>query len=131
MDSTTILFPNDTVQCSRGDYLINKSSSRSWKVFRVEDLVLLICLVPLRFEHTIELIEEEHLMDSEIPDRWRQIHLLVTAYENTFQSSRKAIEAIEAQKLGHGVEGVCLSINQFAKKNSQVYKAAEKSPKRK
>ena len=59
MSSTTISFPEDTIQCARGNYVLRITKDDRRQAFIVEDIVLLRRLVTLELESSMALIEEE------------------------------------------------------------------------
>ena len=122
MNQTTYTFPKDTIECRQGDYVISKTSYDKWKVFLVDDLVLLSRLVPLQFPHGVELIEEKNTLDSAKPARMGDIHLLVTAFAKDFATSDEAAEAVKNKNLGEATPNLCLSITHFPKATSVVRK---------
>jgi len=118
MDKFTYTFPQNTIQCQKGNYIIKKCDSGKWKVFFVEDIVLLSRLVPLSFEDGTELIEEKNILDSVTPD----IYLLVTLFEKEFVTNEEANESISKDKLGKSVSSICLKLTYFSHETSFVYK---------
>jgi hypothetical protein len=122
MAQTTYLFPKETIECDQGDYIISKTKGEKWKVFHIEDLVLLSRLVPLQFAQGIELIEEKDMLDSKSPSRMGEIHLLLTLFDREFVTSNEAVEAIKSGTLGQSTPDVCLSISHFRRDTSKVYK---------
>jgi hypothetical protein len=125
MAQTTFTFPKDTIECRRGDYIISMSGQGKWRVFLVDDLVLLSRLVPLRFPHGIELIQEKDMMDSAKPSRLGEIHVLATSFKKDFPTSDAAAEAIRNKTLGESIPNLCLSIGHFPKDKSVVLKGEE------
>jgi hypothetical protein len=123
----TYQFPEDAIQCGGGDYIVNVQE-QCWKVFLVEQVVFVARLIPLRFEDSIELIEEKDTIRSrETPER-HEIHLLLTSFADEFQSSEEAVEAIKCGRLVQAMRGLCRSINCFPRTNSQVYATGRSSP---
>jgi hypothetical protein len=122
MKPITFTYPNFTIKCKKGDFIIQTVNNCYWKVYLVEDIVLLSRLVPLSLDKSDELIEEVHLLDSEKPARMGKIYLLLTSFVEKFESIKDAKKAIEDQKLVQGVRWLCASIEKFPKKSSQVYK---------
>jgi hypothetical protein len=120
---TTLTFPKDSIEFLQGDYLISQTEDGRWKVFKVNELVLLSRLVPLKFKHGIELIEEKHTLNSVKPAYWGEIHLLLTVYKIEFSSSDEAIESIKNKKLDSGKSNLCMSIRTFKKESFLVYRS--------
>jgi hypothetical protein len=120
-EQSTHTFPKESVECLPGDYLISRTKDGRWKVFQVNDLVMLSRLVPLKFKHGTELMEEKNAMDSANPAYRGEVHLLLTAFQGEFVTSDEAIESIKHGTLGAGTPNICLNIENFRKESSLVY----------
>ena len=94
----------------------------------MEEIVLVVRLIPLRFEYGIELIEEMDTLRSREPARWMEIHLLLTSFDDEFESSERAVDAIKLGKLMNPVRSLCRSIHCFPRGKSQVCKGSEILP---
>jgi len=121
MKQTTHSFPKDAIQCRQGDYVISRTTDGKWKVFRIEDVVLLSRLVPLQFPYGLEWVEEKDAMDSARPAGWGEIHLLGKSFVREFATSQEATESIKNKTLGKAISDMCLSVRHFPKDTSIVY----------
>lgn len=117
-----VSFPDDSVRCAPGDYLLRSEAGGRWKVFLVEDIVQLERLVPLRKDGVVVgLLEEGTVLDSVAPAYMGQVRLLLTAFEAEHASSDQALRAIGSATLGRKVENVCLDIRQFPRPHTLVH----------
>ncbi len=121
MSPDTIMFPEKSIRCQRGDYIIQWGPDGRFRVYRVEDLVKLSRLMPFGKD---ALIEEQTILDSERPAFMNEIYLLITAFDRDFFSLEETTRAIEAGVLGAPTEGFCLNIRRFFITSSQVYRRA-------
>lgn len=98
MELFSIDFPAGSVVCAAGDYLICRHSSEAWKVYRVDDLLLVKRLVPL-LNDPRRLIVEEQMLDSISPAYFNEVQLLLTAFESNFTDEAQALRTIHLQLL--------------------------------
>ncbi len=125
MSAAAISFPEDTIECARGNYILRKLKDDRWQAFLVEDIVLLRRLVTLKLGSPIELIEEVHFQRSEPIEGMNDIHFLVTSFPEEFDSTQEAKDAIDRLKLVQGIQGMCINIKYFSKVNSLVYQPSD------
>jgi|SRR6266567_1339838 len=121
----TYLFSAEAVECFAGDYIVRRTPEGRSRVFRVDDLVFLSRLVPLRFPTRVELIEEKNTVDSRKPAYFDEIHVLLTAFGREYATYSEAVESIKANALGQGYPGLCLRLTEFPKAESGVYHAGK------
>ncbi|REG22533.1 hypothetical protein ATI61_11963 [Archangium gephyra] len=119
MEHSTHALPVGTVDFRKGDFILSRSQDGQWKVFRVDDIVLVSRLVALNFKHGVEFIEEKDVLDSARPE----IYVVVTSFSRAFPASPQAVEAIKTKALGESVSNTYVRVEQFTKENSVVYKA--------
>lgn len=98
MAQFSIAFPNGSVVCAAGDYLICHHSGEGWKVYRVDDLLLVKRLVPALNDPSTLLVEE-HMLDSMPPAYSNEVQLLVTAFDGNFTDESEALQSIRLQTL--------------------------------
>lgn len=126
MDQTSVFFPDGSVVCAPGDYLICHPSGERWKVYRVEDLLLVKRLVPMLTDPSALLVEE-HMLDSVGPAYFNEVQLLLTALDPDFKEKSEALQAINDQKLTEGVKGLLRSALEFAESDCSVVPQANSS----
>jgi hypothetical protein len=120
MPSETITFPNDSIRCRRGDYILRSGVGGLVRVYRVDDLIKLSRLLPWG---DAAVIEEGALLDSERPAFMDEIHLLLSVFDRSFASFEEGAHAIEAGDLGSATGGHCLDIRDFPTSSSQVHRS--------
>src|SRR5258706_5745906 len=106
----TYLFSPEAVECFPGDYILLRTPDGRSRAFRVDDLVFLSRLVPLRFPDRVELIEEKDTMDSGKPASFGEIHVLLTAFGHDYATREEALDSIRSNALGPGYPGLCLKL---------------------
>jgi len=112
-------FPAGAVECRSGDHLVRREDGR-WRIFLVQELVLLSRLLPTEGPGPVELLEERHLRDSEPAWRSGEVHLLVTEYLRTFADRAGAAAAIRAGDLGPSSTDRCLPADRFPADRTQA-----------
>lgn len=116
-------FPKNTIHCIEGDYVLQEVDNQGWRVYFVEDLFLLSRLIPFNSrEKGNVLVEEIDFVDSKVPKRAGEIHVLLSLYEKKFSSHQEAVQAIEKGMLGESTQNLCKSIKEFPKQYFKVYK---------
>jgi len=115
-------FPEGSIRCARGDYLIQQTASHSWWVYFVEDLFTMTRLVALKSNDSLVLVDELSLYDSATPPDMNELNLLVHEYKTEFPTRAEAVAAIESARLGESIRGLCRAIKDFPQKTTQVYK---------
>ena len=110
-------FPEGSIHCVKGDYLLVQPKLDSFKVFIVEDVVLLNRLVPqLDTKPNILIEQKDH----------SEVHLLLKALGGEFPSSEKAIAVIRGVKPVPSVqETLCQPLKEFLKAKVKVYRFSE------
>lgn len=117
--SQTLSFPEQSIRCLPGDYLLQTQANGVVRIYRVDDLVKLSRLVPWGDD---AVIEEGTLLDSEPPRYGDEIYLLLTAFGRGYASLDEATQAVEAGTLGSGTAGQCLDIRRFPVADSRLYR---------
>lgn len=120
MAQITLTFPQETIQCRPADHVARQEEDGSWRVFRVDELMLVSRLVVLEFPRGPELMEDRHMSDTQQPWRWKEVHLLATGFASRFASSQEALRAITAGALGEPTPNLCLPIKEFPKDRCAV-----------
>jgi hypothetical protein len=123
MDQFSITFPNGAVVCAAGDYLICRHSGEGWKVYRVEDLLLVKRLMPLANDPSTLFIEE-HMLDSMTPAYFNEVQLLLTAFDPDFADESKALQAIHLQTLTVRAKGLLRLAREFTEPDCRVVRQA-------
>jgi len=113
-------FPPDSVECKAGDYLVNEVGPGRWLVHRVEDIVTFARMVPLRLPAGVELIEEQHLLDSRSPAYSNDLFLLLETFEASFPAKEQAIASVRARTLGASYKGRYANLKQFVRSRTDV-----------
>ena len=123
MDQFSIAFPKGSVVCAAGDYLICHHSGEEWRVYRVEDLLLVKRLVPLLNDPSTLLIEE-HMLDSMTPAYANEVQLLLTAVDPDFTDESKALQAIYLQTLTERAKRLLRPAREFTEPDCRVVRQA-------
>ena len=108
----SIPFPEGALVCAAGDYLIRRRSAGAWRVYRVEDLLLVKRLLPL-FNDPSTLLLEEHLRDSVTPAYADEVHLLLTAFDPEFDAEAEASQAVRLKTLTERAKGLLRPAREF------------------
>ena len=119
MDQFSIAFPMGSVVCAAGDYLICHHPGEKWKVYKVEDLLLVKRLVPL-LNNPSALLIEEHMLDSMTPAYFNEVQLLLTAVDPEFTDESEALKAIHLQTLTERAKGLLRPAREFTKPDCRV-----------
>lgn len=119
MDQFSIAFPRGAVVCTAGDYLICHHLGREWRVYKVEDLLLLKRLIPVDNAPSMLLIEE-HLLDSMTPAYFNEVQLLLTAFVAYFTNESEALQAIHRQTLTERTKGLLRPAREFTEPNCRL-----------
>lgn len=114
-------FPEGTINCLQGDYIIKNTGENYWQVFFVEDIVLISHLIPFNKDNS-KFIEQINIADSALPPRYGEIYLLVTLFGNKFQNIQEATQAIDNGELDLPIENLCKSTQDFPQKQCKLYK---------
>jgi hypothetical protein len=123
MDQFSIAFPKGAVVCAAGDYLICHHFGEGWKVYRVEDLLLVKRLVPSLNDSSTLLIEE-HMLDSMTPAYFKEVQLLLTAVAPDFTDESKALQAIHLKTLTERAKGLLRPAREFTEPDCRVVRQA-------
>lgn len=115
----TLPLSSDWVRCQRGDYVLRRKADGRVEIYRVQDLVRLVRLVPFGDD---ELVDEDALLDSERATFQDEIFLLLTSFEREFASFTDGLRAAGTSDLGDGNEGLCRNIRDFPATDSRVYR---------
>lgn len=124
MDEFSIAFSKGSVVCAGGDYLICHRAGEGWKVYRVEDLLLVKRLVPLLTDPPALLIEEQ-MLDSMTPAYANEVQLLVTVFDSTFDDESAALQAIHDQTLTERSRGLLRPAREFPGSDCRVIHPAD------
>lgn len=119
MDQFSIAFPKGAVACAPGDYLICHHSGDGWKVYRVEDILLIKRLVPFLNDPSMLLIEE-HMLDSMPPAYFNEVQLLLTEFESNFTDESEALQSIRLQALTERARGLLRAGHDFTETDCRV-----------
>ena len=119
MDEFVVAFPNGSVVCAPGDHLICHDSGAGWRVYLVEDLLLVKRLVPVLDKPSMLMIEE-HLPDSVPPAYFNDVHLLVTAFDPTFADAAEALHALDHQAVTERAKGLLRPAREFVEPACRV-----------
>ncbi|WP_157237936.1 hypothetical protein [Desulfobacter curvatus] len=99
--------------------MICHHSPAGWQVYRVEDILLVKRLLPVRNDPSTLLIEE-HMLDSMTPAYFNEVHLLLTVLDLDFTDESKAIQAIHLQTLNERTRGVLRPASEFTEPDCRV-----------
>lgn len=121
MNQFSIAFPEGSVVCNAGDYLVCQCSATEWRVYRVEDILLIKRLVPFKQNPSILLIEE-HMLDSMTPAYFNEVQLLLTVTASVFADELKALQAIQLQTLDEQTQGVLRPAHEFSESDCRVFR---------
>ena len=119
MSEITVAFPSGSVICAPGDYLVCRNSGSRWKVYQVEDLLLIKRLIPV-LNDPASLFIEEHMLDSMSPAYHNEVQLLLTAYEPDFADESEAAQAINLQTLAEQVRHLLRPAKEFPESECRV-----------
>jgi hypothetical protein len=119
VDQVSIAFPKGSVVCATGDYLICHHSGEGWKVYRVEDLLLVKRLLPLLNDPSALLVEE-HTLDSIAPAYFNEVHLLLTAFDSNFADEAEALQAIQLQTPKERAKRLLRAAREFTEADCRV-----------
>lgn len=118
MGEFSIAFSKGSVVCAPGDYLICHRGE-GWKVYKVEDLLLVKRLVPVLTDPP-ELLIEEHALDSMTPAYANEVQFLVTLFDSDFDDESAALQAIHQQTLTGRTKGLLRPAREFPELDCQV-----------
>lgn len=121
MNPFSNVFPEGSVMCTAGDYLVCQQSTAEWRVYKVEDILLVVRLVPVENEPSILLIED-HMLDSMPPAYLNEVQLLLTVIAPIFANESNAFQAIRSQTLNEQTKGVLRPAYEFPKSDCQVFR---------
>jgi len=119
MSEISVSFPSGSVVCAPGDYVVGRDSRSRWKVYQVEDLLLIKRLIPAVYDPASLLIEE-HTLDSIVPAYYNEVQLLLTAYESDFAGESEAVEAIRLRTLAEQVKHLLRPAKEFPASDCRV-----------
>jgi len=111
--------PEQSVACSVSNYIVMKVKPAGWSVFKVQAIVLINRLVQRKAGST-EFVEEINDHWSSVPQGWHQIHVIVEAFSQQYDTEQSAVRAVGAHALGDSIEGVCRPISFFSKDKCSV-----------
>ena len=77
MDPFAVTFPTGSLVCAAGDFLICRSSANGWRVYRVDDILLIRRLIPALSDPAM-LMLEEHMLDSTPPAHFNEVQLVLS-----------------------------------------------------
>lgn len=124
MTTVHLTFPEGAAVCAAGDYLIRREADKSWRAYRVEDLLAVQRLVPIQTDPS-SLMVEEHLLDSMAPAYFNEVQLLLTAFEPAFADEAGASRAIDNQTLTERETGLLRSARAFTPTSCRVVRRPE------
>jgi hypothetical protein len=122
MDASFIRFPKGAVVCAPGDYLLchgRPTGCAGWRVYRVEDLLLVKRLVPV-LPDPATLMLEEQVLDSVAPAYFNDVQLLLTAFDPGFADEAEALRAVDRRSLTARATGVLRPAREFAEPECRV-----------
>jgi hypothetical protein len=109
--------PDDTVRCQPGDHLLTQAGG-GWVLSKVQDFVAVARLVWLmRGDEPVELIEE---LPDGVGPAYDGAHLLLTVYQQRFDTREAALAALANGQLGDGTSGVCRALVDFPAARTEV-----------
>ncbi len=113
-------FPDGSLSCRPGDHIVIKLDERTWRVFKVQDIVRLTRLLPLGSGENANLIDESLALDSKAPTYDAEVFLLLDSFERTFGGRTEAESAFHAGSLGPARPGTCLNTRMVPKSSASV-----------
>ena len=115
--------PPDTIRSAPGDYLLCRQPDQSWRLYQVEDLVLVKRLIPVA-DPPGALMLEEQLLDSLAPAYFNEVYLLLTAFAPVFATEQDALQALDRQEPAAQSRGLLRAAREFPQTSCRVIRRA-------